>query len=483
MSKEMIAYLKDVADATIQHILTVQPYEPAIDVDFGGAARVYLANIGFVLANRPDLIEDAELKVKLGITELPPQQQAEVSTDQAKTASDQLNKVALYPDFNVEELRPVLIREILSSTTLLLPDVEEFATYLMELDQFKCTLNGVIDMTFPFRSQHHNNTQSLMEGVVQATLRYTPMTEILQKWWSERGSTAEELSASEKEKIAGEVRKLLIKPLALIIPEVNSLEDFVKFVSEHPLFLEMMAATAEIPVITHFGRRRKTLQEMVQSTIIYKLPLNRLCWDWKQSLNKTPTDPIQSPPEVPSKTEKVYDFLSLSFFKAAVTSPQINVIEGFSKEVVASKLSKTVGIPLPTAFKVVNFLLKAFTEEELKKRFETTPKIQRSFCQRVFWQWMCSNYSFDLYKHLFRSEFNENKVWIHRVLMAEEELRGVIIDNLRINNVTFLEFIYLLVQSDFNGISRHFLGHMHDILSRLDLGALLDTWKRGAEAF
>ena len=69
MSKEMITYLKDVADATIQHMLTVQPYEPAISVDFGAAARVYLANIGFVLANRPDLIEDSELRTKLGFSE------------------------------------------------------------------------------------------------------------------------------------------------------------------------------------------------------------------------------------------------------------------------------------------------------------------------------------------------------------------------------------------------------------------------------
>ena len=38
MSKEMISYLKDVADATIQYMLTVQPYVPASTATFGDAA-------------------------------------------------------------------------------------------------------------------------------------------------------------------------------------------------------------------------------------------------------------------------------------------------------------------------------------------------------------------------------------------------------------------------------------------------------------
>ena len=38
MWKEIVAYLKDVADATIQYMLTVQPYVPASTATFGDAA-------------------------------------------------------------------------------------------------------------------------------------------------------------------------------------------------------------------------------------------------------------------------------------------------------------------------------------------------------------------------------------------------------------------------------------------------------------
>ena len=146
MSKEMISYLKDVADATIQHMLTVQSYEPAISVDFGAAARVYLTNIGFVLANRPDLIEDSELRTKLGFSgQMSDQQHQEDVAEQEHNKTEEEVEVTLDPSINAEELRVLLTREIIHATRLNDTDAREFATYLMEMDQFKSTLNTTID--------------------------------------------------------------------------------------------------------------------------------------------------------------------------------------------------------------------------------------------------------------------------------------------------------------------------------------------------
>ena len=478
MSKEMITYLKEVADATIQHMLTVQPYEPAISVDFGAAARVYLANIGFVLANRPDLIEDSELRTKLGFSERPQwPKQPETTPEQEQIKSEEEGEVTLDPRIDVEELRVLLVREVLQATRLNDTDAREFADYLMEMGQFKSALNISIDAVFVSRKQLLDYLVSPLGEALQYTFRIMPMNEVLQKWVTERTADFKELLPEEKEKFDEEIQNVLMKTLTRFVPEDNSRQDFVKFVSEHPLFLEMMVLTAEIPVLTHFGQRRKTLQETVQATS-HKLPVNQLFWEWRQSLNETPANPIQSPPEAPNKTERGYDFLNLSFFKSAVTTPQSGPTERYSKEEAASRLVEVVGIPSQTANVIAEELLRQFSQQELKKGFESTLEVQR-----LFWLWVRSKYSVELFKRLSHIEVHEVKVWIHRLLSTKEACLCAINSGLRIQNLTFLDLIYLLLRSGFEVIPYGFHGDLQSLLNKFNFDALLDTWKRGVEVY
>ena len=405
MSSYMTTYLKKVADATIQHMLSVQPYEPVVDVDFGVAARAYLANIGFILSNRPDLIEDHELKVKLGVAEPSTQQRVETAPEQSQATTGTINKVTLYPEFNMKELRALLVREILQKTFLSTQAAEDFAVYLLELDQFKCILNNVAYLGFQFHTHRHDHPQSPTEVVLRCALDYAPMNEILQKWWNNRIYVS--ARSTEKEKAGEENRNLPLQALSPFVPE--------------------------------------------------------------DKLN---------PFEVPNKTERANDFSSFSFFKLVVTTPQSVPTERYSKEEAVSRLVEVVGIPSQTANIVAEELLRQFNQQELKKGFETTLGVQR-----LFWNWMRSKYSFELFKHLNSIGVHEVKVWINSLLIAEEECQLVINGGLRIQNLTFLDFVYLLIRPDIMDVPWLNLLTLSSQLNKFDVDALLDTWKQGVSVF
>ena len=230
-------------------------------------------------------------------------------------------------------------------------------------------------------------------------------------------------------------------------------------------------------MLTYFGQRRKTLQETVQATS-HKLPVNQLFWEWRQSLNETPADHIQPPPEVPSKNERADDFSNFSFFKLAVTTPRSGPTERYSNEEAASRLVEVVGIPSQTANVIAEELLRLFSQQELKKGFESTLEVQR-----LFWLWVRSKYSFELFKCLSHVEVHEVKVWIHRLLSAKEDCFCAINNGLRIQNLTFPDLIYLMIRSGFERIPHGVHGDLHSLLSKFNFDALLDTWKRGASVF
>lgn len=320
----MSTYLKNVAEATIQHVLSIQPYTSTPEVSFGDTACVYLATIGFILSNRPDLIEDSELRTKLGFSEqvsnphhqegVAEQEQIKseeglkdvaattfqhipfirpVSTEQVKTAPEQLNKVTLYPDFNVEELRPLLLREILLSTSLPVPDAEEFATYLIELDQFKCILNSVFDTISPFNSHYRNHTQSPMEGVLQTALRtdsrrsrvYMAIKSTLVKMDMHRLLRLWYASCAKEKTVVGDIDKKVVTIVAeatrWLLVESENPEDFAHFLVQQSLFKAELERIGKIPVITHlFGRRSKSLDEAVEDTL-FVIPTRSILEAWR----------------------------------------------------------------------------------------------------------------------------------------------------------------------------------------------------------
>ena len=502
MFDELRSYLINVTKSNISRLLSIQP-PPGTGSNLGcEEVSAYLTNLGLILADRIDLIPDPELRTKLGFSERPQwPKQPETTPEQEQIKPEEEGEVTLDPRINVGELRVLLVREILQTTRLSDTDAREFATYLMEMGQFKSTLNISINEVFVFRKQLFDYLSSPLGEALQRTLRTIHMFEVLQKWVTERTADFKELLPEEKEKFDEEIRNFLMKALAQFVPEVNTRRDFVKFISEHPLFLETIAITAEIPVLTHFGQHRKTLQETVKATI-HKLPMNQLFWEWKQSLNETPTDSIQPSPEVPDKTEMVIGSLSLSASKLTITVAQSGLIErvneflsdSSSKSAIATtsfgpterywkeeavfRLVEVVGIPSQTANVVAEKLLRRFSGQEIKKRFESTLEVQR-----LFWIWVRSNYSLELFKRLSHIEVHEIKVEIQRLLCTNEAYLSVINNGLRIQNLSFPDLIYLLICSGLEGIPNGFHGDLHSLLSKFNFDALLDTWKRGASVF
>ena len=119
-----------------------------------------------------------------------------------------------------------------------------------------------------------------------------------------------------------------------------------------------------------------------------------------------------------------------------------------------------------------------FSGQVLKKCFESTPGVQR-----LFWIWVRSKYSFALFERLSHIEVYEDKARIQRLLSTKEACLCAINSGLRIQNLTFLDLIYLMIRSGFERFPHGDHGDLHSLLSKFNFDALLDTWKRGASVF
>ena len=173
--------------------------------------------------------------------------------------------------------------------------IDEFVTFVINMDKFKDSVNKVLGMLSEIppdafevilvgmlRKKVLSSTdpqRCRLYMAIKNTLVKMDMQRVLYSWYA---------SHAKEKTVVGDIDKKVVTVVAeatrWLLAESENPEDFAHFLVQQSLFKAELERIGKIPVITHFGRRSKSLDEAVEDTL-FVIPTRSILDAWRLSFS------------------------------------------------------------------------------------------------------------------------------------------------------------------------------------------------------
>lgn len=291
MSKVLMeSYIQGLVESNLRRLLSIWPIQYELGHISGVNARACLKTLGLILAERVDLIEDPKISAKFQYPPEKPQLETETTQSPTIAATPSVQAVELDQSINISAVRKYLTELSIYKSEV---DIDQFVTFVMNLDEFKDSVNKTLAMLSGIPSETFevmlvallgeetlsttDSRRSRLYMAIKSTLVKMDMQRVLRLWYVIQG---------KEKSVDGDYDKKVVTIVAeatrWLLTDSENPEDFARFLVQQSLFKGQLELLEKIPVITHFGRRSKSLDEAVEDTL-FVIPTKSILTAWRLS--------------------------------------------------------------------------------------------------------------------------------------------------------------------------------------------------------
>ena len=291
MSKVLMeSYIQGLVESNLRRLLSIWPIQYELGHISGVNARACLKTLGLILAERVDLIEDPKISAKFQYPPEKPQLETETTQSPTIAATPSVQAVELDQSINIGAVRKYLTELSIYKSEV---DIDQFVTFVMNLDDFKDSVNKTLAMLSGIPSETFevmlvallgeetlsttDSRRSRLYMAIKSTLVRMDMQRVLRLWYDSR-SKEKSVDVDIDEKVV----TIVAEATRWLLMRYENPEDFARFLVQQSVFKGVLERLQKIPVITHFGRRSKTLDEAVEDTL-FVIPTKSILTAWRLS--------------------------------------------------------------------------------------------------------------------------------------------------------------------------------------------------------
>ena len=211
-----------------------------------------------------------------------------MSMSSTNTATSSTEAVELDQSSDINAVRKYLTELSIYKSEV---DIDVFVTFVMNMNEFKDSVNKTLAklsevppdvfeiMLVALLGEEVLSTtdsrRSRLYMAIKSTLVKMDMHRLLRLWYA---------SCAKEKTVVGGIDKKVVTIVAeatrWLLTESENPEDFAHFLVQQSLFKGELERIGKIPVITHFGRRSKSLDEAVEDTL-FVIPTRSILEAWR----------------------------------------------------------------------------------------------------------------------------------------------------------------------------------------------------------